>query len=627
MKEIALLNESEILDEETFEEIFEEEDAICRERLICDLQDRAKELRIKSKFDGMLRAYRQVVQAQERKSRISQSLDGWTEFSGPYERMACGKWIANDDGVRAPISNPPYEITACYHPILPLVRMRNMETGKEQIRIAYKRKGRWDEITVPKEIVASANKIVSLADYGVSVTSENAKHLVKYLSDVENINDDYIEVEKSSSKLGWHGETFLPYDAGIIYDGEEEFRHLFGSIREHGDRESWLDHARELRRSGRTEIKIAIAASLASVIVSHVGALPFVVDFWSKSGGGKTVLLMVAASIWADPEEHQYIGNFDQTPVGMEVRADLLNSLPMMLDDTSNATRWTKEDFERLIYMLCSGKGKTRSNKNLGMQRERHWRNCTLTNGEKPLSEYVTQGGAINRVIEVLCKEDIFSDPQRTLRIIRNNYGFAGKEFVKVVKGMDKGEIVRAYNDYSKRLFDADKTQKQIAAMAVILTADKIATERIFQDGEALDVDDVQELLVGQAEMSDDERCYRYLLDQIAINSSKFDDLLEVGEHWGMIERVKGTEYTLFVMNALDTLCEKGGFSRRSFLEWASMKGLLLTDGKNKTKVKKFFGRAIRMVWLKTDASEAQIGLDDDQISFVEVENTDEIPF
>lgn len=627
MKDISLLDETEILEEGVFEEIFDETDVVTRERLICNLQDRAKVLRIKSKFDSLLNAYRQIIREEEKKKRVNQSLDGWTEFEGPYDRMACGKWIANEDGVRAPISNPPYEILACYHPIMPLVRMKNMEDGKEQIKLVYKRRGKWNTITVSKEKIASATKIVELADYGIAVTSENAKHLVKYLSDIENLNDDFIGVEKSSAKLGWHDDVFLPYDTGILYDGENEFKHLFESIHEHGDSGLWMEHIKELRKTERIEIKIALAASFASTIVGHTGALPFVVDFWNKSGGGKTVLLMVAASVWANPEEHQYIGNFDQTAVGLEVRADLLNSLPMMLDDTSNATRWTKEDFERLVYMLCSGKGKSRSNKKLGMQRERHWKNCTITNGEKPLSEYVTQGGAINRVIEVLCQRNIFADPQKTLRVIRNNYGFAGKEFVRIIKETEREEIIRIYNDYSKKLFDADKTQKQIAAMAVILTADKIATDKIFQDDENLRVEDVQDLLVSQTEMSDDERCYLYLLDKISMNDSHFDIEAKNVEHWGTMEKVDGAMYTLFVVSALDDLCEKGGFSRKSFLIWADEKGLLLKEQGRKTKMKKFFGQAVRMVWLKTSQEEEQMSLDYEFINIENDENMAEIPF
>ena len=77
------------------------------------------------------------------------------------------------------------ETLACYHPILPVQRLVNAETGKEKVKLAFKKGARWKEIIVDKGIIASNNKIVSLADYGVSVTSETSKALVRYLSDLE----------------------------------------------------------------------------------------------------------------------------------------------------------------------------------------------------------------------------------------------------------------------------------------------------------------------------------------------------------------------------------------------------------------------------------------------------------
>lgn len=104
----------------------------------------------------------------------------------------------------------------------------------------------------------------------------------------------------------------------------------------------------------------------------------------------------------------------------------LLNSLPMILDDTSKVSARIRDNFEGIVYDLCSGKGKSRSNKELGMNRENKWRNAILTNGERPLSSYVTQGGAINRILEVECGENIYCDPQATVETLKKNYGYAG---------------------------------------------------------------------------------------------------------------------------------------------------------------------------------------------------------
>ena len=70
-----------------------------------------------------------------------------------------------------------------------------------------------------------------------------------------------------------------------------------------------------------------LAASFASVLVPLLGGLPFIVDLWGETEGGKTVTLMVAASVWADPAENKYIGDFKTTDTALESRADMLNHL------------------------------------------------------------------------------------------------------------------------------------------------------------------------------------------------------------------------------------------------------------------------------------------------------------
>lgn len=284
-----------------FIEVFEQEDVILQARMLLSLQDRAKELGVKQKFDDLVKVYKSVDR-ERRKSKASKTmLDQWTNFTGPYDNMMCGAWIAGDDGIHTFNKDYSNEVLACYHPILPIKRMKNLETGEEQLRVAYKRNHSWKEITVPKDLVSSASKIVSLSKLGVAVTSENAKLLVKYLSDVENLNDDAIPVQMSSSKLGWIGDGFIPYDTEIVFDGDMQFKSVFESISSNGNKTVWLDYLKNLRKTGRMEIKFLLAASLASVLVAQVGALPFIVDLWGETEGGKTVALMMAASVWAEP--------------------------------------------------------------------------------------------------------------------------------------------------------------------------------------------------------------------------------------------------------------------------------------------------------------------------------------
>lgn len=620
MKDVKELDADSILDDEVFIELFGIEDPIERAKQKVQLSRRAKALGVKTDFDEILRGYQQAereIRQQENQKKTVCSLDNYTNFSGEYENMFCGGWIANDTGIYAQASGGIEEV-ACYHPILPVERLKNLETGEEQIKLAYKRNHHWQEIIVPKTMITSANKIVALSGRGIAVTSENARLLVKYLADVENGNDDYIDVQYSSSKLGWIGSGFIPYDNDIIFDGDARFRQTFESVSTRGDYETWLRHVKQLRASGRIELKFLLAASFASVLIHLLGGLPFFVDLWGETEGGKTVSLMVAASVWANPDGNAYIGDFKTTDVALEAKADMLNHLPMFLDDTSKVSKKIGDNFEGIVYDLCSGKGKTRSNKELGINRENRWRNVFISNGERPLSGYVNQGGAINRILEVECKERVYADPQKTADIVKKNYGFAGKEFVGILQEMDLEEIKGIQSKFQKQLFDIEKMQKQSISLSIVLTADKIITERIFQDSQYISLEDAKKVLIDRNELSDNERCYQYILDKVAMNNQRFDNDTNC-EKWGILEDGCAILYN----QAFNELCESGHFSKKSFLSWAIRKDLVQTQNGQPTKVKKIDGHSCRCVFLKLDE---ELSVDKDGFMSVEY-SQEELPF
>lgn len=601
-----------------FTEIFEQEDEILKARMLLSCQERAKDLGVKQSFDNLVKAYKKVETDSRKKKVASKSmLDQWTNFTGPYGNMLCGAWIAGDDGIHTFNKDYTNEVLACYHPILPVKRMKNLETGEEQLRVAYKRNHSWKEITVPKDLVSSASKIVALSKLGVAVTSENAKLLVKYLSDVENLNDDAIPVQMSSSKLGWIGDGFIPYDTEIIFDGDMQFRQVFESINQHGNKNTWMEYVKGLRKTGRIEIKFLLAASFASVLVGLVGALPFIVDLWGETEGGKTVDLMLAASVWANPSDSQYIGDFKTTDVALEAKCNLLNHLPLMLDDSSKTSARIRDNFEGVVYDLCSGKGKSRSNKELGIRRENNWKNVIISNGERPLSSYVSQGGAINRILELECGEHVFPDPQEAVETFRKNYGHAGKQFVGVVKKLGVDEIRKLQLEMQRKVYREDKMQKQSIALSIVLTADRIATDYLFHDGEYIDLEEAKEVLVDHNELSEHERCYRYLLDKINMNNQRFDLDTKV-EKWGIIE----DEYAIIYVQAFKELCNQGGFSDKAFLSWADKNAIIQTSGGRLNKLKKINGQPIRCVFLKLNPEE-----DADGFMPEEVYEQGELPF
>lgn len=519
--------------------------------------------------------------------------------------MRSGNWIANTNGIKT-FSPFGGEILACYHPILPIQRLINAETGKEKIKLAFKKGSTWKEIITDKGVIASANKVVSLADYGVSVTSETAKNLVRFLSDIENLNLDYISTQISTSKLGWIQGEFMPYGNSVIFDNENKYKAAYESIVENGSYEIWMKLARKVRKSDRIEPKIYLAGSLASALVEPLNALPFIINLWGETGKGKTVAIMLAASVWANPGGNDFVTDPKTTIAALELRLDFLNNLPMLMDDMAQLKDKYSGDFSELVYMLCSGKGKDRANASMGLNKSTTWRNVILTNGEHSMVTETMQGGAINRIIDVEMADGyIFDNGNQVVETIKQNYGFAGRQFIDTLHEIGMDRVRDIQQDFHAKInlrateLGVEKEEKQTLPMSIILTADKIATDYLYEDGVYLDFNACVDLLKNKGEVSENDRAYEFIMSEVAINISKFKPDEHSGEYKGEVWGAIDNGYVVILNNAFSRICEKGNFSSKSFLSWAGKQGMIdMQSGKN-TKTKRINGAVSRCVWLK----------------------------
>lgn len=608
LERIEKLDRDSLLSEDVLIELFGLDDVYVMEQYHQALVMRAGELKCKTDFNRLYQAYKKEL----RKSnlQLSDKPSYMTEFAD-QPSFCSGSWVAGEDGVW--ILTEKGRIYACTHPIYISKILINAETGVHKAEIRFKVRGRWREAFVDRKSIASRTGILTLADSGVQVTSENAGLLVQYLSDIEALNPDDIREQTSTSRLGWIGDTFMPYGKDIIFDNEQNLISLFNSIKQIGSRQIWYDMVKDIRKAGRIEALVYLAASLGSVLVEKVGGLPFVVDLWGESGKGKTVLLMLATSVWADPNEGAYMTDAKATTTAMEIRLDVLNSLPMTLDDMAQIKNQYDEDFSSLVYRWCAGKGRDRSNKNLGLNKLTSWHNCILTNAEHSLVTETMQGGAINRIIDIEMGDGyIFPNGNEVADTLRHNYGWCGREFVEQIQLMGFEEIRRIQRDYAEKIqqrakeLGIEKEEKQILPMSIILTADEIAEEYLFHDGVRLDFEACVDLLKNRGEISEHKRAYQYIKETIVANLYRFngnDD--EKTEQWGVFR--PNDEYAIIIGNRFDKIVKEAGFQTKAFLSWAKKNKLVETDSKGNTKIQtKINGCNVRCVKLNMNAEDAE---------------------
>lgn len=540
------------------------------QQLLAKAQVMAKTLKVV----GFSRMWNTYLESQDPRKNAVYISD--TQFPDQPVTLQAGKYLCDDKGISY-VGVMGDTVEVCSHPLLPVRRIINVDTNEEKMEIAYSRgvNAKWRTMMVSRDVVASSQKIIALARNGIAVTSENAREIVKYLSDLESLNYDALAVQNSASHMGWLPDgRFAPYASDIVYDGENpEFTKMANGFKPTGKEGTWLDIAKAVRKGDSVPARIALAASFAAPLVKPMGALPFFVHLWGTQGCGKTVGLMLAASVWGYPDVGGYIKTFAGTKVSFELYASFCANMPILLDELQVLA--DRNSFDDIIYMLCEGTSKGRGSKEGGLQTQRHWSSCIITTGEMPIVQANSGGGAAVRTIEInYGGQPLFDDARTVANTLKENYGFAGPKFIEAltqdgVLDALKAKQKKFYSELSGEIQD-----KQVLSASILLTADLLADKAIFHDGKALTVEDIMPYLITRDEADINVRAYQWLMGYIAGNPRRFEVSDNSQELWGVIE--KGVAY--IIKPFFERMLHNEGYSPGAFLTWGVRTGKVLTD-------------------------------------------------
>ena len=558
-------------------------------------------------FKGFKTMYKKYVESLKAQSGTIY-IDNVTNFTNQPLELNAGDWEADDSGIFK--KNGYNDEVACPHPIMPVERLVNIDTGEEKLQLAFRKGTIWRKLIFSKTVLASSNKVTELAGSGIAVTSQNAKAFIQYISDMENLNYDLIPEKKSIGRFGYiPDEGFSPFVDGLIFDGDANFKAMFQTVRSRGSETKWLETAAEVREMSTT-VKIILAASFASVLLEPLNCLPFFVHLWGvDSGTGKTVALMVAASVWGDPAVGAYVKTFDGTVVGMEKTAAFLNNLPFCLDELQLA-KDSKGRTTFDVYKLAQGVGRTRGNRSGGVDLTPTWRNCILTTGESPLTGTASGAGAVNRVIDIECKsaQAVIKDGMRISGAVKRNYGFAGRKFVeRLYQPGVIDQVSERYRELFRVLSDRDTTEKQAMAAAAIILADELACQWIFFGQQPLTIEQVSEFLASKAAVSAGDRGYKYLCDWVTQNSNKLCGRSENPniEVLGALE--DGRAY--IIRSVFERILQDAGYSTAAMISYLKQENLIETRGRANTRGKRINGIPTECFCLRLPA----VDLDDEE--------------
>ena len=461
-------------------------DETSRSRLLHAMRKRAKEVGFSLReFDNLYKARLadQKKQAEreklEQKEQEIQAVENGTLPKGGIAELFggvvpdIGEYICSEKGIfRQGVFGL---IKVCSHPIFPSKRYVNIETGSELIDISYRIDGQWKTAKlIDRKTISQSKLIASLSEYGMDITSENAKEVVKFLAEMDGLNRKLIPRCEIVNRLGWiPGRGFSPYIDGVSYDSGGKYRDIYSSVHEEGSFDEWKRAAGSIMESKKyIAARVVLAASVASVLLPWTSNQPFIVEHYSsESGTGKTLASKLGVSVWADPSDGRFMRPMNSTMVGFEQTAAFCNNLPMFLDERQSLRESISP--ESLIYMLCEGSGKLRGTKDGGLREQTQWLNITIVNGEQPLSTS-SKSGAINRVISIESQGPVIPGNMSDFAdTIHNNYGFAGRKIIERLQHYQDQmqQIKDVYKAFSSDLMRS-VTSKQANYGAALLVGD-----------------------------------------------------------------------------------------------------------------------------------------------------------
>ena len=159
----------------------------------------------------------------------------------------------------------------------------------------------------------------------------------------------------------------------------------------------------------------------------------------SESGTGKSLALVLAASIWGHPRDYR-VGK-STSAVAMQQRAGLLNSLPLLSDEVTPKSRANVEWFPEFIFDLAEGRGKERMESGSNKERVNTsvWSllallssNTHAMDGLSGSRKHTAQAEML-RLLEWTSTEKYFptASEKLVIRKLRNSYGIAGDIYSK----------------------------------------------------------------------------------------------------------------------------------------------------------------------------------------------------
>lgn len=486
---------------------------------------------------------------------------------GVYKLEDCGRTVKRTEACGRPVA-----INRLLEPI-----DESGWDGIERVEIVFESERGWKRKVVERETLLNKNKAIALTNDGVDITSDRASAFTGYMSSMlkESSIRGAIPSRKSSRKMALYkdGKLLLPYrDPEFYFEKKSSMPNLVNALQAHGEsekmkenRDAWFKEFKKIRAEKNGMFNFLTASSLCAPIIGMIGTIDgFVCNVVGVTECGKSVAEYVTATIWGSYKHSDgFVIGAKNTSTAFETYADVLNCLPLTIDDYSKLKEKEKEDFKQIIYEIANGIGKGRATKDMGLRAMASYSLNLIVTSEEPLRERAG-GGATNRLLTYMADSECPWTPDRATEMMNffsTNYGHAGVEYIQILNDLGREKVQCMIKVHRDELIEAakgqKKTMKQINAMAVLLTADEIAADMLFEDKIKITTEQALDILDDESVVRAEAQAYEKIVDKIFSNRQHFQGLVELdkltGDLWGKFVREDKYEDLVEVEDEIET--------------------------------------------------------------------------
>ena len=333
----------------------------------------------------------------------------------------------------------------------------------------------------------------AIADYGVKVARGNEARgmLASYIERAQGAQQ-----HAAISMIGWHEKSYVLPDkthgnSDVVFRGGQDYSGMYSTS---GVAEKWEEVPKLC--NGNYLMTFALCSAFAGALLKPCGAQSGGFHFVGSSSSGKSILLLIAASVLGDPSK--IYRTWGATANGIEAVTDIHNDSLLILDEIGQCDA---KNISNVQYMLANGVGKTRATRNGNARRVRRWDTFLLSTGELSIADKVEDNGdkfasgmgvrtidlnvpiaGTVQVLHAMTGSKTFV--QHIERLVKDNFGFAGEKFLNrlvldVEAGRDfKGEFAAIKNSgVFSQVSDNAQLGRGADRFALVLLAGKLAQE------------------------------------------------------------------------------------------------------------------------------------------------------